>query len=234
VAFSNVHNIFLAPGRPLLYAINHSYAKTDLRVIDVSDPTAPREAGRFQVPVGQDIFEGVHDVFVVERDGRQLAFLKAMLSGLYILDVTDPRAMEIVSSIKWDRIFSHSGWPFMLGDRLYYAHNDEGVDQGMTVLDLTDLRQPRIVSHFQTRQGTSPHEVQVVDGVAYLAYYIDGLRVVDLRDPARPREVAHFDTVPAAEEEDVLQGAWGLQVVNERVYLADFDRGVYAFAIDVP
>ena len=234
VAFSNVHNIFLAPGRPLVFAINHSYAKTDLRVIDVSDPAAPREAGRFQVPVGQDIFEGVHNVFVIERGGRQFAFLKAMLSGLYILDVTDPAKLEIVSSIKWDRVFSHSGWPFVMDGRLYYAHNDEGVDQGMTVLDLSDLRKPRIVSHFQTRRGTSPHEVQVVDGIAYLAYYVDGLRVVDLRDPVRPREVAHFDTVPAAEERDVLQGAWGLQVVDGRVYLADFARGVYSFAVDVP
>jgi choice-of-anchor B domain-containing protein len=234
VAFANVHNIFLAPGRSLLFAINHSYQKTDLRVIDVSDPTAPHEAGRFQVPVGKDIFEGVHDVFVIERDGRLLAFLKAMLSGLYVLDVTDPSAIEVVSSITWDRVFSHSGWPFVVDGRLYYAHNDEGVDQGMTVLDLSDLRQPRIVSHFQTRRGTSPHEVQVVDGIAYLAYYIDGLRVVDLRDPARPREIAHFDTVPAAQERDVLQGAWGLQVVDDRVYLADFDRGIYSFAVDIP
>jgi hypothetical protein len=234
VAFANVHNIFLGPDGRHLFAINHSYAKTDLRVIDVSDPTTPREAGRFQVPVGSDIFEGVHDVFVIEHGGRRLAFLKAMLSGLYVLDVTDPGSMDVIASVTWDRIFSHSGWPFVVDNRLYYAHNDEGVDQGMTVLDLTDLKQPRIVSHFQTRRGTSPHEVQVVDGIAYLAYYIDGMRVVDLRDPARPREIAHFDTVPAADERDVMQGAWGIQVTDGRVYLADFEKGIYSFAVEVP
>ena len=229
-SFFNVHNIFLSPRGDVLYAINHSYANTDLRLIDVSDPTAPRELGRF----GADTAGTVHDINVIERDGRLIAFLNDLTLGLSILDVTDPAAVTSLGSIAWEGGFSHSGWPFRLGERLYYAHADEGFDQGLTVLDVTDPAAPRIVSRFATRPGVSIHNVEVVDGIAYVAYYLDGLRVIDLRDPARPREIGHFDTVPAAAERALVQGAWGVRVWEGRVFISDTDSGVYAFTVDAP
>ena len=47
----------------------------------------------------------------------------------------------------------------------------------MTVLDVTDPTRPNVVSQFATREGISIHNVQVVDGIAYISYYLDGLRV---------------------------------------------------------
>ncbi|MBM3140323.1 MAG: hypothetical protein FJZ92_08970 [Chloroflexi bacterium] len=234
VPFVNVHNMYLAPDAPLLVAINTSYEQTDLRLIDVADPIAPREAGRFQLPTGSTFSEGVHDVHVVVRDGRRIAYVHAMLNGFLVLDVSDPAAIRTLGSITWEGIFSHSGWAFGAGGRHYYAHNDEGPDQGMTVIDVTDLARPRVVSRFSTRKGISVHDVEVHDGIAYVAYYIDGLRAVDLRDPARPREVAHFDTVPASREADVLQGAWSVHVARGRVFVSDMETGVYAFRVTVP
>ncbi len=232
--FANVHNLFLSPTRPLLYAINHSYAQTDLRIIDVADPAAPRDVGTYRVPEHADIYDGAHDVHIVSIEGREIAFLHAMRSGWFVLDASDPAAPRTLATARWPGIFRHSGWPFRSGGRLYYAHADEGPDQGVTVLDLSDLAQPRIVSRFQTRRGTSVHEIEVVDGIAYLAYYIDGLRVVDLRDPARPREIGHFDTVAASNERDVLQGAWSVRVLDGQVFLSDGAQGIYAFALVRP
>ena len=110
--------------------------------------------------------------------------------------MTDPANVSALGSIAWDGTFSHSGWPFTLNGRWYYAHNSEGYDQHMTVLDVTDPANPTVVSHFATREGISIHNVQVVDGIAYIAYYLDGLRVVDLRDPRMPEEIAHFEPCP--------------------------------------
>ena len=103
----------------------------------------------------------------------------------------------------------------------------------MTILDLTDPAKPNIVSRFATRQGISVHNVQGVDGMAYISYYIDGLRVVDLRDPEIPEEIAHFDTVPDANERGLVQGAFGVRVIDGGVYISDMESGVYAFQVDV-
>ena len=237
--FTNIHNIFLSPDGNFVYAINQSSlagefplatSGTDLRIIDVSDPNSPKEAGRFAIEAEASI---VHDVNVIERDGRLIAFLNDLKAGLWILDVTDPASVFALSSIKWEGIISHSGWPFALGNKLYYAHAEEGYDRHLTVLNVTDLSKPTEVSRLSTREGVSIHNVQMVDGVAYISYYIDGLRVVDLREPENPREVGHFDTVSEEDERDIFQGAWGVRVNEDIVYISDIETGTYAFQVDL-
>ena len=229
--FTDLHNIFLSPDGDYVYAINTSAPESDLRIIDVSDPTSPTEAGRFAKPAAGD-FEGVHDVNVIQHAGRTIAFLNYLKAGLWVLDVTDPAGINVLSTIEWDGIFSHSGWVFPLDDRLYYAHTSEGYDRHLTILEVTDLTSPEEVSSFSTRAGLSIHNVDVVDGIAYISYYIDGLRVVDLRDPANPKEIGHFDTVPAGGERDIAQGAWGVRVFEGMVYISDIETGTYAFQVD--
>ena len=231
--FTNIHNIFLSPDGGHLYAINQSFPDTDLRILDVSDPSSPQEAGRFAIENGMGPGHGVHDINVIERGGRLIAFLNYLKEGLWVLDVTDPSSIAVLGSIKWDDIFSHSGWPFELNGKLYYAHTSEGYDRHLAVLDVTDFGDLRVVSRFSTRQGLSIHNVQVVDGVAYISYYIDGLRVVDLRDPENPREIGHSDTVPAEEERGIAQGAWGVRVADGVVYISDIETGTYAFQVDL-
>ena len=228
-AFISLHNIFLSPAGDVVYAINTSSSAADLRLIDVSDPASPREVGRFRAPGAG----GVHDINVEQRDGRLIAYLNYLQGGLHILDVTDPSRVELLGSIAWAGGFSHSGWPFAAGGRRYYAHTDEGYDRGVTVIDVTDPADPAVVARVQTRPGPSVHNVEVVDGLAYVSYYIDGLRVFDLRDPANPRELAHFDTVPEGEERALTQGAWGVKVYDGLVYISDIEGGIFAFRVDV-
>ena len=229
--FTNVHNIYLAPDEPLVFAINQSFPAADLRVIDVSDPSAPMEVGRFEIDNGSGM---THDVHVVRRDGKLIAFLNYLHAGLWILDVTDPAAIETIATIDWEGAFSHGGWAFEADGGLYYAHTSEGYDKSLAILDVSDLSDPRVVSNFKTRDGISIHNVEVVDGYGYISYYLDGLRVVDLRDPRRPVEVAHYDTVAAEDEADILQGAWGVKVYDGTVYVSDIESGIYAFSVVLP
>ena len=237
--FTNIHNIFLSPDGNLIYAINHSLAEgrfrltvptTDLRIIDVSDPRSPKEVARFATETDVGI---THDLNIIERGGRLIAFLNYLGAGLLILDVTDPASIVELSTAKWDGTKSHSGWPFALEDKLYFAHTEEGYDRRLTILDVTDLANPSVVSRFSTREGISVHNAQVQGGVAYISYYIDGLRMVDLRDPENPREIGHFDTVPPEDERDIFQGAFGVRVMNGMVYISDVETGIYAFRVDL-
>lgn len=227
--FTNVHNIYLAPDEPLVFAINQSFPAADLRIIDVSDPASPEETGRFAIEDGMP-----HDIHVIRHDGKLVAFLNDLHAGLWILDVTDPAAIETIATINWEGAFSHGGWAFEADGGLYYAHTSEGYDKSLAVLDVTDLSDPRVVSNFKTRDGISIHNVEVVDGIAYISYYLDGLRVVDLRAPSSPEEVAHYDTVAAEDEADILQGAWGVKVYDGTVYVSDIESGVYAFSVELP
>ena len=234
---SSFHNIFLSPDGKFVYAINDTeFPGSDLLVIDVSDPTTPIEAGRFRIPTDTNSdynYHVVHDVNVIDVDGRLIAFLNYLSAGLWVLDVTDPTDISALGTATWDRMFSHSGWPFELDGRLYYAHTSEGHDRHLTVLDVTEPSTPTVVSRYASREGISIHNVQVVEGVAYVSYYIDGLRVVDLREPETPREIAHYDTVTNANERGIAQGAWGIRVTDGVVYISDMEAGIYAFRVDI-
>ena len=190
--FTNVHNIFLSPDASVVYAINHLFPEqpvsesahgTDLRVIDVSDPTSPKETGRFFIDSDVGF---VHDINVIELERQLVAFLNYWDAGLWILDVTDPSSIDVLGSIDWDGITSHSGWPFAMDGRLYYAHAEEGYDRHLTVLDVTDLANPQIISRFKTRPGISIHNVEVANGVAYISYYIDGPACCRPQRPRKP------------------------------------------------
>ena len=110
----------------------------------------------------------------------------------------------------------------------------EEIDRHLTIIDVTDLENPEVVSKFGTRPNVSVHNVEVVDGIAYVSYYIGGLRVVDLRDPENPKEIAHFDTVAAEDERGIMgQGAFGVHVVGDTVFLSDMQSGTYAFKVEV-
>lgn len=230
----NVHNIYLSPSRDLVFAINVTHPQTDLRLIDVSDPTAPFEAGRFVITEAASTLEGAHDVHVVTRGDREIAFLNVLSQGFLILDVTDPAAIEVLSRTVPDGTFSHSGWIGDLAGRTLYLHGDEGADQRLTLYDVSSLEAPELLADFATRPGLSVHNIEVDGATAYVSYYVDGLRVFDLSDPGAPREVAHFDTVAAADERDILQGAWGVHVDDGVVYISDRESGIFALQVELP
>jgi hypothetical protein len=231
---TNIHNLTLSPDGRNLFAINQSHPRTDIRIIDVTNPAKMREAGVFLPPPSRRNFGLSHDISLEERDGKLIAYYYQLSGGLHILDATDVTNVVMVASLDWPRTFSHSGWPFQANGRRYLAHADEGYDQGLTLIDVTDVAKPQIVATFKSREGISIHNLRVVDGLAFIAYYVDGLRIVDLRDPANPREIGHYDTVGPQGENGIFEGAWGVHLDSGRVYISDRNSGIYAFRFTGP
>ena len=55
----------------------------------------------------------------------------------------------------------------------------------------------------------------------------DGVRIVELADPTHPREVAHYNTWdPATAAGDAFEGAVGVRVVGDLIYVADIGKGL--------
>jgi hypothetical protein len=229
----NIHTLTLSPKGNLLFAVNQSHPRSDVRIIDVSDPTKPHEVGRYLPNNSGSLSGGAHDLALEEREGRLIAYLNQLKGGFRILDVTNPANILELGVASWDNVFSHSVWPFQSGGKRYVLHGDEGYNQGLAIFDVTELTRPKVVSRFQTR-AISTHNFRVKDGFAYVSYYLDGLRVFDIRDPARPKEVAHYDTVEAESEERLFSGAWGVHLDNGLVYVSDTLSGIYAFRVRLP
>jgi hypothetical protein len=226
---TNIHTLTLSPDGRLLFAINQSHPRSDIRILDVSDPAHMKQLGVYAPPPSSRAFGFAHDISLEERDGKLIGYFYQLALGLQLLDASDPANVRLAGALDWPRTFSHSGWPFQANGRRYLAHADEGYDQGLTIIDVTNLAEPRIVSTFKTREGVSIHNLRVVDGVAFISYYVDGLRIVDLRDPARPREIGHYDTLPAEEEIGIFEGAWGIDLDNGLIYVSDRGNGIHAF-----
>jgi hypothetical protein len=196
----------------------HVYLTDDatgsMRVIDLSDPKAPKEIARWQTeraPTGRML----HDIDV--QDG--LAYLSYWNDGLVILDIGNgmkggsPNAPKLVSQLKYDlddlyRIVEAEGGPgFIRGTHTAWRHGkyvfvgDEvfsATPQGVTlpgmglgkangrlhVIDVSDVTKPREVAFFEPRDGGT-HNVWVAGDTLYLGDYQGGLRVLDISGELR-------------------------------------------------
>jgi hypothetical protein len=136
-----------------------------LLLVDVTDPAAPKEVGRFSMP-GQakgavdsqgELLFGLHGPST--RVGNT-AFLPYGNQGLVILDVADPREPKLVGQLSvrpplGSRVAAHSAVP--LAARNLLVLNSEALAEKCrepvgyaALVDISELTQPRMVSMFPT------------------------------------------------------------------------------------
>ena len=168
-----------------------------LRIIDVSDITAPRTIGAFdyhpQIPEPSHTFLPFEQAIGGRRYALAIdeehAHIRGRLHGfLWVLDVTDPAEMRAVSA--FDVSERDSPWSRAKGARF-------GAHQFREKLDTT---------------------------LVYATWFAGGLRIIDMADPFLPVEIAHYIPEPLGDQRapatnDVDVDARGL------IYLLDRDRG---------
>ncbi len=189
-------------------------------IIDVSEPTAPVEVGRWWWPGmweeggetpdwPDDESRMVHHAMV--HDDR--AYLGFWDSGMVILDISDPSSPSTVSRINWDEGGNtHTCLP--LPDRDLVVVTDEAITDGcdgdrhmIRVVDIADETEPYVRSICPVpdddfcdrglRFGAHClHENRPgsyrSQHLVFATYFNAGLRVYDLTDPDQPTEIAHW------------------------------------------
>lgn len=199
-------------------------------ILDIDDPTRPHEVGRWFLPE-QYVAGGARPRRRISHHGAAYpvgdrAFLPYGAAGMVILDISDPRVPTLVSRLDIGDAFAspiamHTVVP--LPDRGLAIVNTEAIAERSQealnfagVVDVTDERQPRLVSmlptpvpppdagypNFHTRGGRfGPHNQHqhqgdpncyVSDRICLLTWFNAGLRVYDLADPYLPREIGWF------------------------------------------
>lgn len=197
-----VHSAFVYQG--------HVYLTDDatgsMRVIDIRDPHAPREVGRWQT---DQVEEGryLHDIAV--QDG--LAYLSYWNDGLVILDVGNgikggsPERPVKVSQAKYDlqELYSrvdqyyglaargtHTAWRHgkyvFVGDEVYGAKMPTGLKDGnnltfgrLTVIDVSNYDDPKVVAWYEPTDA-GVHNIWVAGDTLYMGTYQGGARALDI------------------------------------------------------
>src|SRR5438477_175722 len=163
--------------------------------IDISDPTHPKIAD--SMLTNSRI---VNDVMTTE-DGKYGVFSREGASdrknGIVVFDASDachPKPIAEYTETVSGGV--HSSYVYR-----GHAYITDDATGSLRVIDIRDPYHPKEVARWQTEQteaGRYLHDIMVVDGLAYLAYWNDGLIILDVGNgmkggsPENPQFVSQF------------------------------------------
>jgi hypothetical protein len=158
-----------------------------LYALDIGDPAAPVVTDSVVVDARH-----INDVMST-ADGRWAVMTRENASsrrnGIVILDLADPAhpkvASEYTETVTGGVHSAFVNTQPRFGTHVYLTDDATG---SLRVVDLNDPARPREVARWQTRPdqaGNYLHDLDVRDGLAYLAYWNDGLVILDVGNGMR-------------------------------------------------
>jgi hypothetical protein len=173
------------------YAYISSGLGSGLRVLNLSDPTAPIEVG---YSINSDPCPGVQmwmaDRVRVSGDYAYVLYFDGTWSfmhyRLYVYDVSDP---SVPGQMGYVGLPNHCTSLFIAGDYVFITAFEFVGFSGVKVIDVSDPMQPVEVGSFQT--PGMPYSVYVNGNTAYVADN-NALVVYDVTDPGSPAELGSY------------------------------------------
>jgi hypothetical protein len=232
-----VHNVWISGEHELVYAVHNGTRA--VHVIDISNPEAPVEVGRWGLDNEQ---RSLHDVIV--QDGY--AYVSYWDDGAIVLDVGagthggTPTTPTFVSQFKYPIGNTHVAWRYgkylFVGDEIFPAGWD--ADRAIHargyihVLDMSDIENPVEVATYEVPEA-GVHNVWAEDDKLYVGYYQAGLRVLDISGElrgdlyAQGREMAVILTTDDQTTTPNWPMAWGAQIHKGRIFSSDLNSGLW-------
>jgi len=189
---------------------HHAYLSTiadKLFVYDIADPANPKLLDTVKVDARllNDVSTTPDEkIGVFTREGAS-----NRKNGIVFLDTTDPSHLKVLSEYTATVTGGvHSA--YVDGHYVYLTDDATG---SMRVIDFQDARHPKEVARFQVESptvvtinteigsmssGRYLHDLQVKDGIAYLAYWRDGLVILDVGNgmvggsPENPKVISQY------------------------------------------
>lgn len=189
---------------------NHAYLSTisnKILVYDITDPAKPKltDTSTFDAQILNDISTTPDGkIAVASREGAS-----NRKNGIVFFDLSDPAKPKKLS----EYTETVTGGVHSAFVDKHYVYLTDDATGSVRVIDFKDVKNPKEVARWQVENVianpvTSPfggnlsgrylHDVQVVDGLAYLAYWRDGLVILDVGNgikggsPERPQLVSQF------------------------------------------
>ena len=189
---------------------NYAYYSTisdRFLVYDISDPANPKLTDTVKVDARL-----VNDISTT-ADGKILVISREGASnrknGIAFYDTSDPAHPKLIS----DYTATVTGGVHSAFVNDHYVYLTDDATGSMRVIDFADVKNPKEVARWQTENplagpmqtkegehivGRYIHDLQVKDGLAYLAYWRDGLIILDVGagikggSPENPKFVSQF------------------------------------------
>jgi len=195
-----------------------------LRVIDVSNPTAPVELSALFAPAFALDVEVVGDLAYVTMGMRKSSSVSNYSGELRIIDVSNPIFPVELGALDTEDL-PHD--VEVVSDLAYVA----GGRLGLRVVDVSDPTAP--VELGALRTPDMAFDVEVVDGLAYVADGDGGLRIIDFGPEYAPSIEVDLDIKPGSEPNAVNPLARGILPVailgSDTFDVADVDSTTLAF-----
>jgi hypothetical protein len=232
-----VHNVWIMGDEELIYAVHNG--TSDLRIIDIRDPRAPHEVGRWRLDREN---RSLHDVIV--QDGY--AYLSYWDDGLIMLDAGagthggTPRVPTFVSQFKYPQGHTHTAWRYgrylFIGDEIFPPDWDASQPiqaRGyIHVVDYSDPENPVEVAKYEVPEAGA-HNFWVEDDVLYVGYYQAGLRVVDVAGELRGdlyRQGREMGALLTSSRDAITPNwsmTWGAQIFKGNIITSDLNSGLW-------
>jgi len=232
-----VHNVWIDGENELVYAVHNGTRA--VHVIDIANPEAPHEVGRWGIDNEQ---RSLHDVIV--QDGY--AYVSYWDDGAVILDVGagshggTPRTPTFVSQFKYPIGNTHVAWRhgkyLFVGDEIFPPgwNADGRIDTRgyIHVLDLSDIENPVEVAKYEVPEA-GVHNVWAEGDRLYVGYYQAGIRVLDISGELRGdlyqqgREIASILTIDENSTTPNWPMAWGAQIHKGKIFSSDLNSGLW-------
>lgn len=169
---------------PVASNLGCAFIHDKLSTIDLADPDSPKIVGSIPLQGGSAIARG--KTIIVHN-----------AQGIHFIDISDPRKPVSVGTIPIKDKFDSFGvdWPYALVT---------SKDMDLTIYDLTDLKQPRLASHFTLSHPCKNFEL--ANQRAYVACL--DLQIINLTDLAHPKleGIVHCEDPEEAENAKVYEG----------------------------
>ena len=185
---------------------NYAYLSSvsdKLLVYDISDPANPKLTDTLKVDahlINDVSVSADGKVGVITREGAS-----SRKNGIVFLDTSDPAHPKILSEYT-ETVTGGVHSAFIDGHYVYLTDDATG---SLRVIDFRDVKAPKEVARWQIENplvvaaggimgGRYLHDVQVKDGLAYLAYWRDGLVILDVGNgikggsPEKPQLVSQL------------------------------------------
>jgi uncharacterized protein YjdB len=158
-------------------------------VYDISDPANPKLTDTVQVDarlVNDIMTTADGKILVISREGAS-----NRKNGIAFYDTSDPAHPKLIS--EYTATVTGGVHSAFVHDHYVYLTDD--ATGSMRVIDFADVKNPKEVARWQTEHpmvstirtkegdhiaGRYIHDLQVKDGLAYLAYWHDGLVILDV------------------------------------------------------
>lgn len=163
--------------------------------IDIKDPTNPKIVDSMMVDA-----QLVNDVMTTE-DGKYGVFSREGASnrknGLKIFDASDACHPKVIADYT-ETVTGGVHSSYVYQGNAYITDDATG---SIRVISIKDPYHPKEIARWQTDQteaGRYVHDIQVLDGLAYLSYWNDGLIILDVGkgikggSPESPKLVSQF------------------------------------------